>query len=368
MYICPRILSLINTGSVKLNLVKNKALKIDEQSKIDNAASNESTDFISKGKVDQEMEEICWPREQKDEKHAPSQVTVLKFCQHQKRQATQLPSLPVSQEDIYKQLAAEGLISPVPTRHWAPPYPVWYDPNVKCAYHSEVSGHSTENCIRLRQRIYELINAGSIKLNLVKKEILVTKDQTKINFIQKGEDDQEAEEIYWRREQKDKRQASSPVTVLKRCQLQKRQSIQLPPLPVPQEDIYKQLVAEGLLSPIPTRPWNPPYPTWYNPNVKCIFHSNVAGHSTENCIKLRQKINELISAGILKLIPVERESLETNDQRRINNETSKESISFIRKGEDDLEIEKICWPGKHREDTHVAIVGDNPILPNIGKI
>jgi hypothetical protein len=47
-------------------LLKNEALKINEQSKINNSASNESTGFISKGKVDQEMQKNCGPREQKD--------------------------------------------------------------------------------------------------------------------------------------------------------------------------------------------------------------------------------------------------------------------------------------------------------------
>ena len=75
---------------------------------------------------------------------------------------------------------------------------------------------------------------------------------------------------------------------------------QYPPLPVPQAEIYKQLVAEGLLSPIPTQPWNPPFPIWYNPNVRCAFHSNVAGHSTEECVRLRQKIHEMINAGSIK--------------------------------------------------------------------
>jgi hypothetical protein len=117
-------------------------------------------------------------------------------------------------------------------------------------------------------------------------------------------------------------------------------------LPVSQEDIYKQLVAEGLLNPTPAQPWNPPYPAWYDPNVKCVFHSNVAGHSTEDCVKLRQKINELISAGIIKLNPVEQEYLETKDQSGINEVAFKENMNIIKGGKDDQEAEEICWPGK----------------------
>ena len=92
------------------------------------------------------------------------------------------------------------------------------------------------------------------------------------------------------------------------AQIQRRNNpptLQYHPLPFPEADIYEQLVAEGLLSPVPTRPWVLPYPTWYNPNVKCAYHSSVTGHSTENCARMRQKIYELINTGSIKLDLVE---------------------------------------------------------------
>jgi hypothetical protein len=87
--------------------------------------------------------------------------------QRNKLQAPQYPPLPVSQEDLYKQLVEGGLLGPLPTRPYTPPYPTWFDQNVKCDYHNGVMGHSTENCAKLRQVIYELINAGRIRLNPV---------------------------------------------------------------------------------------------------------------------------------------------------------------------------------------------------------
>jgi hypothetical protein len=66
-----------------------------------------------------------------------------------------------------------------------------------------VSGHSTENCVTLRRKIYELIDAGSIKLNPVEQESLNTNDPPKVdnvtpeestNFIGEGREDQEIEE------------------------------------------------------------------------------------------------------------------------------------------------------------------------------
>jgi hypothetical protein len=134
---------------------------------------------------------------------------------------------------------------------------------------------------------------------------------------------------------------------------------QYPPLPVSQAEIYKQLVAEGLLSPLPTRPWGPPFPAWYNPNAKCAYHSNVAGHSIENCAKLRQKIYELISAGNIELNLVE------NEPFKVNTAAPKEGVNSLWVEEEDQKMEQICWPGDRKEDVHVAVIGDGTALPHI---
>jgi apolipoprotein N-acyltransferase len=90
----------------------------------------------------------------------------------------------------------------------------------------------------------------------------------------------------------------------------------------------------------------------------------VAGHSTENCNRLRREIYELINDGSIKLNPVEQELLEDNNQTKANNITPEGSINFIEE-KDNPETEatrlfkkEICKPGK--QDMHVAIIGDNP--------
>jgi hypothetical protein len=96
--------------------------------------------------------------------------------------------------------------------------------------------------------------------------------------------------------------------------IQRVNNLRYPPLPVPQDQIYEQLVTEGLLSPVPAQPRNPPFPAWYNRNDKCAYHCDAEGHSTENCVRLRQKIYELINTGKIKLNPAEQEPLKTNEQ------------------------------------------------------
>jgi hypothetical protein len=138
--------------------------------------------------------------------------------------------------------------------------------------------------------------------------------------------------------------------------IQRVNNLRYPLLPVPQDLIYKQLVAEGLLSPVPAQPRNPPFPAWYNPNDKCAYHCDAAGHSTENCVRLRQKIYELINTGSIKLNPVEQEPPKANDQANVINVTPEESINFI--GEDDQEIKSM----------HVTVIGDDLTTSNFWKI
>ena len=56
------------------------------------------------------------------------------------------------------------MITPIPARQFQPPYSRRYDVNAYCDFHSGTQGHSTENYFILRNRLYELIEAGRLKL------------------------------------------------------------------------------------------------------------------------------------------------------------------------------------------------------------
>ena len=44
-------------------------------------------------------------------------------------------------------------------------------------------------------------------------------------------------------------------------------------------------------------PLKPPFPKSYDPNVHCHYHAGNPGHSTEDCISLKQKVQTLIEVG-----------------------------------------------------------------------
>ena len=44
-------------------------------------------------------------------------------------------------------------------------------------------------------------------------------------------------------------------------------------------------------------PLKPPFPKSYNPNVHCDYHAGNPGHSTEDCLSLKQQVQTLIEVG-----------------------------------------------------------------------
>ncbi|XP_040964610.1 uncharacterized protein [Gossypium hirsutum] len=47
-------------------------------------------------------------------------------------------------------------------------------------------------------------------------------------------------------------------------------------------------------------PLKPPFPKWYDPNANCMYHAGNQGHSTENCIAFKMRVQGLIDAGVLR--------------------------------------------------------------------
>ncbi|XP_073264252.1 uncharacterized protein [Populus alba] len=72
---------------------------------------------------------------------------------------------------------------------------------------------------------------------------------------------------------------------------------QLPPLPITLKELYAKLLSIGQIAPLPVPPMQPPFPTWYNPEVTCEYHAGHAGHSIEACFAFKRKVLQLIRVG-----------------------------------------------------------------------
>ena len=90
-------------------------------------------------------------------------------------------------------------------------------------------------------------------------------------------------------------QAKDPPKNFPKRNYQKIQE-QLPPLPLPLNEMYQKLVSIKQVAPEPQTPLQPPYPDWYKPDLTCEYHVGVAGHSIHTCGAFKKKLIQLIKA------------------------------------------------------------------------
>ena len=72
-------------------------------------------------------------------------------------------------------------------------------------------------------------------------------------------------------------------------------------LPISYGELLLILVQNYGISVILARPRRPPYPKGYNINARCEYYRGVRGHSTENCMTFKDKVQSLIGADPIKL-------------------------------------------------------------------
>ena len=78
-------------------------------------------------------------------------------------------------------------------------------------------------------------------------------------------------------------------------------------------------------------PLRPPFPRWYNANVRCDYHARNPGHSTETCSSLKREVQSLIKEGKLKFkesdgpVGVEDPSKAKTEMRRPEKEAPREA-------------------------------------------
>ena len=62
------------------------------------------------------------------------------------------------------------------------------------------------------------------------------------------------------------------------------------PIPITYTELFPKLVRMGHIKPVQLPPLTPPFPRWYNVHVRCDYHAENPGHSTENCTALKCKV------------------------------------------------------------------------------
>jgi len=72
---------------------------------------------------------------------------------------------------------------------------------------------------------------------------------------------------------------------------------QLPPLPLPLNEMYQKLLSIGHIAPEPLTPLQPPYLNCYKPDLTYEYHASTAGHNIHTCSAFKKRLMHLIKAG-----------------------------------------------------------------------
>ena len=64
-------------------------------------------------------------------------------------------------------------------------------------------------------------------------------------------------------------------------------------------DLLPSLIKNYMAMVNPRKVYQSPFPRWYNPNATCTYHGGVPGHSIEQCVTFKHKVQSLIDAGWL---------------------------------------------------------------------
>ena len=95
----------------------------------------------------------------------------------------------------------------------------------------------------------------------------------------------------------------------------------------------------GHIKPVQLPPLTSPFPRWYNAHVRCDYHAENPGHSTENCTALQRKVRDLIKDGKLKVEDLGR-PVEVEDSSRTKAEIPKQEKETLK----EANVEKTTMP------------------------
>nr|XP_027120519.1 uncharacterized protein LOC113737490 [Coffea arabica] len=82
----------------------------------------------------------------------------------------------------------------------------------------------------------------------------------------------------------------------------------------PVDQLYEQLKAVGKIGVIPPKIYSNRFPSDYDPQAVCAYHSGAPGHSTNDCRALKHKIQDMIEVGeiVLRKKGEQGQSISTN--------------------------------------------------------
>ncbi|KAE8702101.1 hypothetical protein F3Y22_tig00110503pilonHSYRG00823 [Hibiscus syriacus] len=112
-------------------------------------------------------------------------------------------------------------------------------------------------------------------------------------------------------------------------------------IPISYKELYEKLLEVREVASYCIKPFQPPYPNWYDINVYCEYHFGAQGHTIENCLVFKRRVQSLLDHGTLEFVINDRPSLVTEGLARVipKGFKGKSISSAIQKEEDLLRFE-----------------------------
>ncbi|XP_057965409.1 uncharacterized protein LOC131155971 [Malania oleifera] len=90
----------------------------------------------------------------------PTQPNVRTHDRGIQRNTRRIDPIPMTYSELFPQLMERNLVSVIPGMVITAPFPQWYDPEAKCAYHANTPGHTIEWCWAFKNKVQTLREAG----------------------------------------------------------------------------------------------------------------------------------------------------------------------------------------------------------------
>ena len=81
-----------------------------------------------------------------------------------------------------------------------------------------------------------------------------------------------------------------------RMNFPERKPLKFTPIPMRYANLLPSLLSNQMVVVSPGKVYQSPFPRWYNPNTTCAYHGGVPGHSIEQCVAFKHKVQSLIDA------------------------------------------------------------------------
>jgi hypothetical protein len=172
---------------------------------------------------------------------------------------------------------------------------------LKAPYYEHVMGSSAQqftDVVVVCERIEQGVKSGRIPAPIEKKGF----ERKEVNHIEDGyKGRKNSSQNYHTLSQIANIKKLEPFQAKSQIGNYQRVQEQLPPLPLPLNEMYQKLLSIGQVAPEPLTPVQPPYPSWYKPELTCEYHAGIAGHSIHTCNAFKRKRLQLIKAGWIEL-------------------------------------------------------------------